>query len=213
MKYYITLFTLFFLGSVFAQEDAKSQQILDEMSKEIKSHNSFYVEFSANIKNSVTGTDDTETGKGWVKGDKFYASYGQNTIISNGVKTWTIVKEEKSVYEMDAEDDDEESINPKKLMTIWETGFKNNYKRESELNGEPIHIIYLYPKNPGEVEYHTIYLYISKSNNELKKVYIKMKDGTQFIYRLTKFDFEPEVSDSKFVFDAKKYPGYTVIRD
>lgn len=212
MKYVFTLFAIFSLITANAQ-DEKSQAILDKMSTKMKGFKSFYIEFSANIKNSANGTNSTETGKGWVKGDKFTATYGDNTIISNGIKTWTIVKEEKTVYETDANDTDEESINPKKLMTIWETGFKNKYDREDKLNNEAVHVINLYPKNPAKVEYHTIVLYVSKATNELKKAVLKTKDGTTMTYTVTKFQANPTVEDSMFVFDSKKYPGYTVIKD
>jgi len=211
MKILLTLFTLISLTG-FAQ-DEKSQGILDKLSTKMKSQKSFYIEFSATIKNTTSGTNESETGKGWVKGDKFYASYGENTIISNGVKTWTIVKEEKSVYETDASSTDEETMNPKKLMTIWESGFKNKYEKEDKLNNEAVHVINLYPKNPAKVDYHTIVLYISKTSNELKKAVMKSKDGTVMTYTLTKFQSNPTIEDSKFVFDIKKYPGYTLIKD
>ena len=211
MKILFTIFTLFSLTS-FGQ-DAKSQGILDKLSTKMKSQKSFYIEFSANIKNTTSGTNESETGKGWVKGSKFYASYGENTIISNGVKTWTIVKEEKSVYETDANESDEESMNPKKLMTIWESGFKNKYEKEDKLNNEAVHVINLFPKNPAKVDYHTITVYISKTSNELKKAVMKSKDGTTMTYSLSKFTSNPEIEDSKFVFDLKKYPGYNLIKD
>lgn len=211
MKILLALFTLVSFAT-FSQ-DAKSQAILDKVSSKMKGYKSFYIEFTANIKNSSNGTNSSETGKGWVKGEKFYASYGENTIISNGVKSWTIVKEEKSVYETDANEDDEESMNPKKLMTIWESGFKNKYEKEDKLNNEAVHVINLYPKNAGKVDYHTIVLYISKTTNELKKAVMKAKDGTVMTYTLTKFQANPTVEDSKFVFDIKKYPGYTLIKD
>jgi outer membrane lipoprotein-sorting protein len=179
----------------------------------MKAQKSFYIEFSATIKNNATGRSESENGKGWVKGDKFYASYGENTIISNGIKTWTIVKDEKSVYESDANEKDDESMNPKKLMTIWETGFKNKYEKEDKLNDEAVHVINLYPKNPAKVEYHTIVLYVSKSSNELKKAVMKAKDGTVMSYTLSKFQSNPPIDDSKFVFDMKKYPGYALIKD
>jgi outer membrane lipoprotein-sorting protein len=211
MKILFTLFTLVaFTG--FGQ-DAKSQGILDKLSTKMKSQKSFYIEFSANIKNTTSGTNESETGKGWVKGSKFYASYGENTIISNGVKTWTIVKEEKSVYETDANESDEESMNPKKLMTIWESGFKNKYEKEDKLNNEAVHVINLFPKNPAKVDYHTITVYISKTSNELKKAVMKSKDGTTMTYSLSKFTSNPEIEDAKFVFDLKKYPGYSLIKD
>jgi len=212
MKYVFTLLAILTFSASFSQ-DEKSQGILDKLSTKMKGMTSFYIEFSANIKNTTTGINSTETGKGWVKGDKFTASYGENTIVSNGKKTWTIVKEEKSVYETDAADADEESLNPKKLMTIWESGFKNKYEKEDKLNNEAVHVINLYPKNPAKVDYHTIVLYISKTGNELKKAVMKSKDGTTTTYSVTKFTANPTVEDSIFVFDPKKYPGYTVIKD
>ena len=202
------------LGTTVAfGQDAKSQGILDKLSTKMKGLKSFYIEFSANIKNADSGQNDNETGKGWVKGNKFYASYGENTIISNGVKTWTVIKEEKSVYESDASEDDEESMNPKRLMTIWETGFKNKFDKEDKLGGETVSVISLFPKNPSKSDFHTIVLYIGKADNELKKATMKSKDGTTMTYSLTKFTSNPDVDDSKFVFDKKKYPGYPVIKD
>ena len=211
MKLFLTLLVLLSFNS-FGQ-DAKSQGILDKLSTKMKTQKSFYIEFTANIKNATNGSNESETGKGWVKGDKFYASYGDNTIISNGIKSWTIVKEEKSVYETDANEAGDEGMNPKKLMTIWESGFKNKYEKEDKLNNEGVHMIYLYPKNPAKVDYHTIILYISKTSNELKKAIMKAKDGTVMTYTLTKFQSNPTIEDTKFVFDIKKYPGYTLIKD
>ncbi len=212
----ILLFAFAFISVLaIGQEtkDTKSQAILDKLSTKMKAYKSFYIEFSANIKNASNGTNESETGKGWVKDKKFYASYGDNTIICNGIKTWTIVKEEKSVYESDANDDDEESMNPKKLMTIWETGFKNKYEREETLAGEAVHVIYLFPKNPSKVNYHTIVLYITKNSNELKKAILKTKDATVMTYTLSKFQGNETVEDTKFVFDQKKYPGYKLVKD
>jgi outer membrane lipoprotein-sorting protein len=210
MKYIAIVISLFLTTISFGQ-DAKSQGILDKVSSKIKAQKSFYVEFSATIKNSTTGANSTETGKGWVKGDKFCATYGENTIISNGLKTWTIVKEEKTVYQSNADDKDDETMNPKKLMTMWETGFKNKYDKEETLNGQKVHVINLYPKNVKGSSYHTIILYIGKDDNELKKAIMKSNDGTVMTYSLTKFTSNATVEDSKFVFDKAKYPGYKIV--
>lgn len=211
MKYLVTLLAFVSFGT-FAQ-DAKAEGILNKLSSKVKGQKSFYVEFKANIKNTSAGVNENETGKGWVKGEKYYASFGNNTVISNGVKTWTVVKEEKTVYVADADEDDDESINPKKLMTIWETGFKNKYLKESTVNGQAVHIVNLYPKNPKSTEYHTITLYISKAKNELVKVVMKMKDATIQTFTVGKFDGGATVSDSKFIFNKSKFPGYNIIED
>ncbi|MEY4351028.1 MAG: hypothetical protein RL078_1091 [Bacteroidota bacterium] len=213
MRFLLLSLVISFFSLNVAAQDAKAQGILDRLSTKMKGMKSFYIEFTASVKNSTTGTNENEIGKGWVKGNKFYASYGDNTMICNGIKTWTIVKDEHSVYESDANANDEESINPKKLMTIWETGFKNKYDHEDKLNGQAVHVINLYPKVPAKAEYHTIVLYISKTENELLKASMKAKDGTVMTYVVTKFTANPEIDDAKFVFDKKKYPGYPVIKD
>lgn len=212
MKYLLICLTL--LGGTLAYgQDAKADGILDKVSAKIKGLKTFYVEFSATIKNSTNGTNSNMSGKGWVKGDKFSAVYGETTLISNGLKKWSIVKEEKTVYESDASGDDEDAINPKKLMTIWESGFKSKYEKEETLNGEKVHMIYLYPKNPKKANYHTIIVYVSKEDNEVKKAILKSNDGTVSTFTMTKFTANPTIEDSKFVFDKSKYPGYTVVKD
>ena len=212
MKRFIyTIVACFFFINSFGQV-TKSQSVLNSLSSSMKKLSTFYVEFNANIKNSATGVNDSEKGKGWVKGNKFFASYGEYTLISNGIKTWTVINEEKSVYESESSDD-EGTINPKKLMTIWESGFKNKYLKLSTFNGESVHVINLYPTEPADADYHTITLYISKANNELIKAIMKTNDGTTMSYHLTKFERNKAISDAKFKFDKTKYPGFVVIRD
>lgn len=206
------LIALSFISLTAFGQDAKSQGILDKLSAKMKGMKSFYVEFSAVIKNAA-GANESEIGKGWVKGDKFCATYGDLTIISNGLKTWSIDKDSKQVYESDAAGGDGDAINPKKLMTIWEKDFKNTFDKEETLNGETVSVIKLVPKNPSKVDYHTIILYISKADTELKKAIMKTKNGTTMTYSLTKFTPNATVEDTKFVYDGKKYPGYTLVRD
>ena len=51
MKQILTILILAFASFTSFSQDAKSQEILDKLSKKMKAQNSFYVEFSANIKN------------------------------------------------------------------------------------------------------------------------------------------------------------------
>jgi len=209
----ITGLLFFAYNSTVAQTTVtKSQKILNKLSKKMKGLKSFYLEYSANIKNDELKQNEDLTGKGWVKNNKYYATYGDNSIICNGLKTWTIIAADKEVYESD-NSDDSEAMNPKKLMTIWETGFKNKYIKEDKISGETVDVIDLYPKNPKTADYNTIVVYISKTKNELKKAVMKSNDGTVMTYSVTKFTSNPEVKDTKFAFDKKNYPGYKVIKN
>jgi hypothetical protein len=44
-------------------------------------------------------------------------------------------------------------------------------------------------------------------------VEVKMNDGTNMFYDITKFTPNIVVEDSKFVYNAKNYPGYEEIED
>ena len=98
-------------------------------------------------------------------------------------------------------------------MTIWETGFKNKYLKEELLNSETVHVINLLPKNPAKSDFTNITIYISKASNAMKKAVINSKDGTIMTYTVSKFESNPDVKDTKFVFEKKNYPGYPVIKD
>jgi len=198
---------------MFAQSDAKADKILDALSKEVKGLNSFYMEFMLEIKNNATGENSKQQGNGYVKGEKFNATLDKNEIVSNGMKIWTIVHEEKVVYESDADDEDEESINPKKLLTIWETGFKSKYDKEDVVDGKKVHVINLFPINPAEVQYHTITLFIDAGGKDLNKAIMKTKDGTTMTYKVSKMSKNLQIDEKKFVYDARKFPGYQLIRD
>lgn len=214
MKVLFILFSLMLVYSnrIHAQTETKADKILNQLSKKIKGLKSFYIEYSANIKNDDLGQNDTYIGKGWVKNNKYFATYGNNTLISNGLKTWTILGKDKEVYESD-NTDDEETINPKKLMTLWESGFKNKYVKSDVIGKESVDVIDLFPKKPEKSNYTSITVYVAKTANELKKAVMKSSDGTVMTYAVSKFTSNPEVKDTKFAFDKKNYPGYKVIKN
>lgn len=214
MKLKYLFFTLLFATStaVFAQSDQKSKQILEKVTNEIKSLNSFYISFNMKVKNEATGQNSNQDGFGYVKGNKYYASLGNNVVISNGIKSWTVVKDSKVTYLSDVSNNDD-AITPKKLMTIWDNGFKSKYDKITTLNGEQVHQISLYPIHPGDVNYHTIVVFISVKDNSLKKAIMKTKDGSTMTYTIKELTKNKPVNDTKFVYNPKDFPGYKLIRN
>src|SRR5690554_2465173 len=210
---YLFIGLLFVTSSLFAQSDQKSEEILNQISSEIKGLNSFYIEFTMNVKNSATGENSNQKGLGYVKGNKYFASLGQNTLVSNAIKNWTIVKEEKVTYQSDVDLNDDETLNPKKLMTIWENDFKSRYNKTTKVNNQNVHQIDLFPIHPGDVNYHTITLFIKTANNDLYQAIMKTKDGSTMTYTINVFEKNKPVADSKFVYNPQDYPGYQLIRD
>lgn len=210
---YLIIGLLFITSTLFAQSDKQSSTILNKVSSEMKAMSSFYMEFTVHTKNSATGEDSNIKGSGYVKGNKYYAVLGNNTLISNGFKSWSVVKDEKVTYQNDVDPDDDDAITPKKLMTIWENGFKSKYNKEVKIDGKSYHQIDLFPTNPANVNYHTITLFIGTETNQLYRAIMKTKDGGIVTYTINNFVKNKPVSDSQFVYNPQEYPGYKLIRD
>ncbi|MCB0478560.1 MAG: outer membrane lipoprotein carrier protein LolA [Crocinitomicaceae bacterium] len=207
----IILSTILILATSFSfGQDAKAKAILDKLSSKTKALSTVYVEFKSHIKSDAV--DESGTGTAYMKGKKFFIKSGKYTLISNGVKQWVINSDEKVVYISDYEED-EDAITPNKILTIWEDDFKYKYIGTGTINGVAIEKVELYPKNPGDAQFHTIQMAIDTKNNKPVQIIVKSKDGTRMTYTFSKFEGNKEMSDSKFVFNKGNYPGYEIEED
>ena len=210
MRLFSTLFLLIAVSfASFAQDDQKAKDIVVKLTNKTKTYSSIYVEFTAKIKNS--SINESTKGKGWLKGDKYKAQLGEYNILSNGSKVWTISTEDKEVYVSNVGDDDDDMINPKELLTKWETGYRYKYVKEEVIGGVKYHRINLFPKDPKNAKYHTVTMLVNSAKNQIYQVTLKSNDGTKSTYTMNVFKVNETYSDNLFIFDKRKYPGYEVI--
>ena len=204
---FLFVFTIALAG--FSQNDAKAKSIIDKLSTKTKSYKTIYVEFTAKIKNS--SINESNKGKGWMKGDKYKAQFGEYNILSNGVKVWTISTADKETYVSSVGDDDDDMVNPQKLLKIWEDGYKFKYVKETVINGQKHHVINLFPKNPKNAKYHTVTMTVNDAKSQIYQVVMKSNDATTSTYTMNVFKANETYSDAMFIYDKRKYPGYEVI--
>lgn len=206
-----SLFILFIAGitsySAVAQEDTKAKEILDKLSAKTKSYNTIKADFQFTMINKTEGTNESQSGKIEIKGDKYFLSISGQDVISDGKNMWTILKDAEEVQINEIDEEDEDAISPNKIFTLYEKGFKYKYVKEDK----GIQIINLYPKAAADKSYHRIALYINKAKNEISKVKVYGKDGTITSYKIKVFTPNASISDSRFTFDKSKYSTYEVI--
>lgn len=206
----LTLALLFVGAGVFAQQqdhDPKAKTILDKLSKDMKSYKSISISFKSSIKGE--GINESSTGKAGIKGDSYFYADDNQKMWSDGSQVWSLEDGDDVCYVSDA-DDDESGLSPKKMLTIWEDGFKYKYIGETEKNSIKMDRIKLFPNNPKKSKYHTVELLINKAKNRIHSVKIKTRDGLTISYTLTKFTPNVEFSSSKFKFDKSKHPGVEI---
>jgi len=203
MKKLITIICVLLISSMtgFTQDDEKAKAVLDGVSTEMSTYKTIYIEFKSRIK--TEGVNSSSSGKAWIKGNKYYYEDASSRIWNNTEHLWNLELDEGVCYKSQA--DDEEGINPSKLLRIWEDGFKYQYYAKGSTTD--LHAIKLYPKNPKENKYHTLIVKIKKSKPEIHSMTVKTKDGMTLYYNITKLTPNIEVNDSKFKFDLAKNPG------
>ncbi|MNV67897.1 Outer-membrane lipoprotein carrier protein [compost metagenome] len=107
-------------------------------------------------------------------------------------------------------DNSGDALNPAKIFTVYEKGFKYNYTGESKVGGKVYQMIDLAPIDMTK-SYFKIRLGIDKTAKQIGSVVIFDKSGNKYTYNIKKILSNVKVPESTFAFDTKKYPGVEVV--
>ena len=206
----ILSFTLAFSFSTFAQapadNDPKAKSILDEVSKTTKAYKTITAEYEQVILNKDKKQVDKQEGKIKVKSNKFRLEIPGNTIVCDGKTVWTHNKDAQEVTIKNFEPNAEDGLDPTKIFTMYETGYKYKYDKEEKINNTTYHIINLYPTiKPEKKKFHTVKLFIDKAKKQVYQIKMMMKDGGTQTYTIKGMKPNENLADATFAFDTKGF--------
>lgn len=196
-----------------AQQDPRAKAILDKLSAKTKQYKSISADFSYTMVNTADDVNEKQTGKLITKGNKYYLSLAGQEIFCDGTTLWTYIKESNEVQINNVPKDGEKSsnyVNPSSIFTIYNKGFKFQYKGEKKEGDKIYQVIDLYPMKPEDKNYHTIVLTIDKSKMQISSIEIKGKDGTNYTYIVKSFVSNKNLNDSEFSFNKAAHPKVEV---
>ena len=189
-------------------QDEVAKQILDKLSEQGKVYSDITAEFSLNFSNTTQGIDENSEGKIWIKGEMYKLDISSDlSIINNGKTLWYVMKDVPEVQIMD--NDPEDEMNPSKIFTIYESGYKYEYNGAESVEGKRIHSINLYPNESGTIS--KVVLIIDAEKTELSVIQLHDKDGGVTTYTITKFTSNSSLTDDTFKFTISDYPDIEVI--
>ncbi len=205
----IALLSFFYIAST-AQNAEKAKEILDKVSEKTKSYSTIIADFSFSMENLQEEISETNEGKILIKGDKYKVSLmGVDTYYDGSViYTHLVEAEEVNISEPDPED--EETLNPATIFTIYEKGFKYKYIGEGSENGKEFYEIDLYPENRDK-PYSRIKLRILKDDMTLYTLRQVGKDGNIYTVVVESMKTNIPLDDSTFTFDTNANPNVDVI--
>jgi outer membrane lipoprotein-sorting protein len=210
------LFTAAFLVlssgiSVMAQSEVKAKEILVEVSKKYRSYDVIKTEFSYTLENPEAKIKETQAGTLFVKSklNKYKVILKGQELISDGKSQWTYLKADKEVQVSEV-DNSADALNPAKLFTIYEKGFKSVYTNDTKVNGKMVHNIDLSPTDTKR-SFFKVKLQIDKLSKQIVNAIIFDKNGNRYTYSIKTFTPNIKVPESTFAFDAKLYPGVELV--
>jgi len=200
-----------FTSVASAQTDPKAKAILAEVSKKYRSYDVVKTDFTFTLDNKQAKVKETQQGTLYVKANanKYKVAMTNQELISDGKVQWTYLKSDKEVQVSNV-DPSGEALNPAKIFTIYEKGFKYIYTGEQKVGAKVYQMIDLSPtdikKNVFKVR-----LSIDKAAKQIANIVIFEKNGNTYTYNVKTFSSNIKVPESTFAFDAKKYPGVEVV--
>ena len=194
-----------------AQTDVKAKEILAAVSKKYRSYDIVKTDFTFTLNNAKAKVKETQQGTLYVKANanKYKVAMTNQDLISDGKVQWTYLKNDQEV-QISNVDNSGDAINPAKIFTIYEKGFKYKYTGESKVGSKVYQMIDLAPTDAKKSVFK-VRLSIDKASKQIANVVIYEKNGNTYTYNVKTFTPNVKVPETTFAFDAKKYPGVEVI--
>jgi len=189
--------------------DPKAKNILDQVSAKTKAYKTIEAEFAINLENKQEKTSDSKKGKIYIKGNKYKVELAASTIYNDGKTQWTYMKDPNEVNITVPDPNDDNSLNPAKMFTIYEKGYKIRFINEKFEKNHNVYEIDLYPIDLKK-DFSRITLMIDKQRMQLFSMKRFGKDGADYYIEVLKVDIDTEMNDAMFTFDKTKYPKVEV---
>lgn len=207
---YLLVALLFTSNLTFAQSDATAKAILAGVSKKYRSYDVIKADFVYSIKNPQANINESQAGVLYSKSksNKYKVAIANQELISDGNVQWTYLKNDAEV-QISEIDNSSNALNPAKIFTMYEKGFKYVYLGETTINGRRYQNIELAPLQTRS--FSKIKLRIDKVNKQISNIVVNDKNGNVYTYYIKSFTPNVKVSDTLFSFNAKAHPGVDVV--
>ena len=194
------------LSTILFAQDQVAKDVLDKLSTTTKSYKNMTIGFDFIFENTSQNIKETQKGILILEDENFRLEMDAQTIITDGENQWVYLADmnEVQVMEYDPEDD---IMNPNKLFTIYEKGYKYTYVGAESEKGKRLQIIDLFPEESGA--FMKITLAVDAAKNQLYKITIHDKNGGTYTYSITAFSSKTTIKP--LTFNSTDFPGVEVI--
>lgn len=201
-----------FVGILYfnlSAQDNKAKVVLDKVSAKNKEFKSIKAEFTFSMDNKEEDIHDQSDGNIILMGDKYRLKVMGTDNYFDGTTLYSHMIDAEEVNITEPEEEEEGSLDPSKIFTIYESGFTYKYVKEETKANISYHIIDLFPKDTSK-EFTHIRLRINKVESQIESLESIGKDGNNINITLKKLIPNLSFSAKDFVFDPALHPNVEV---
>lgn len=200
------LSTLMF--AVASGQSKKAEAIIEEITKKTQSYESVGIEFTFTYEDPGSGEDVSEPGSLIISGDKYILDIEGQKVICDGKTIWTYIEDAFEV-QINAIEEDDESITPSKLLTTYNEEYKARLDKEFKRKGVNYQRIELKPEEGKK--WVKLDLIVNADSEQISSITIHDKNGGKISYSIDKIIPNKEVTDADFIFNPADYPDVEVV--
>lgn len=212
---------LLFCFFVFAQNqnpanDPEAAELLKNVSEKYRSYKNISADFRLLVVHPKLKPEeddrkytDTLTGKIILQQNKFKLEIKGQEIICDGKNIWTYSPKDKEV-QLNYFEETDDMLSPSKIFTLYKEGFLYGVKEKKTISGKNATVIEMSPSGK-KLSYFKIDVTVEDATQQLLESKIYEKNGTRYIYKLSKQSPNAPTTNETFSFDAKRYPGVKVV--
>ncbi|MCH1417193.1 MAG: outer membrane lipoprotein carrier protein LolA [Flavobacteriaceae bacterium] len=203
------LFLVLCSSMTFAQGYEQGKNLLDRVSKEMKSKKNIRFDFTYVLENKKEQIRQEMEGNVTLAGDQYKLSFLEAIQLFDGNKTYTIVPENEEITISYPEEEEDVSINPSKLLSFYEEGYGYEWDIQQRVMGRNIQFIKLLPTETSE-EVKYLLLGIDVDRLQVYRLIEVGLNQTLTTLTLKSQEFNIALPENYFEFNAAKYPNYYI---
>lgn len=192
-----------------AQDSQKAKELLDEVSRKVKSYDNMVIGFNYIQESKVDNSRQETKGTVRLEGEKYKLELMGTIRIFDGEKLYDIIPEDEEVNIASYDPEEDKDLTPSKMLFFYENGYSYQWDIAQNVEGRVVQYVKLKPKDE-DAEIKEVYLGIDAQTKHINKMIQVFKDESKVTIDVKSFKTNQPLSQNLFKFNKSKYQGYYI---
>lgn len=198
------------MTAAFAQQDATSAALLNNLSAKYKNSTGTRIQLKITVDDSKTQMHQTINGTLTTKGRKFHLVTPAATMLFDGKTLYTYSKQSNEVTISEPEEEEVKDLDPTAVLGSYKSGYKIEKPEEGSRAGHRTALIKLYPENLNE-SFFKVEMLIDQDANMPLSITTFAKNGVTNTIAILSIETNQSFSDKEFAYSADRFPGAEIV--